>query len=147
MTKLSFFKYSKIYISLLKKYYLLQIPAQNSCVLLTFSPIYFMKKNNTEGKLEIIKEFTPIVCNLWPSAMQLLQQRRQIKKKVWNCMHELLIDTYFAIDKGQKGSCKKGQKGRQEAIFFYLAYTIFVVVGQRTRTQKFDPGGDQHQII
>ena len=143
MTELSFFKYSKIYISLLKKYYLLQIPAQNSCVLLTFPPIYFMKKNNGEGKLEIIKEFTPIVCNLWPSAMQLLQQRRQIKKKVWNCMHELLIDTYFAIDKGQKGSCKKGQKGRQEAIFFQL--TIFVV-GQRT-TQKFDPGGDQHQII
>ena len=23
-------------------------------------------------------------------------------------MHELLIDTYFSIDKGQKGSCKKG---------------------------------------
>ena len=22
-------------------------------------------------------------------------------------MHELLIDTYFGIDKGQKGSCKK----------------------------------------
>ena len=51
-------------------------------------------------------------------------------------MHELLIDTYFAIDKGQKGSCKKGQKGRQEAIFFYLAFTIFVVVGQRGPEHK-----------
>ena len=43
-------------------------------------------------------------------------------------MHELLIDTYFAIDKGQKGSCKKGQKGRQEAIFFYLALLYLLLL-------------------